>query len=317
MSQSEITFETLSKLTRKKRLPLWLKQWLQLSSLQKQQFKGMYWAFSLNLSFMFILAALTLTSKKDVGITIDLGDGEPEAEALFSLPSELETAALADLEVVENLDISVPEILIDIPSPNLPSIELLDVGKADEAVSSGETDQSESILDGSGMSVNESKLVAETDRRVAAAGGQLNGPIRVSLSFSGDDDLDLHVIYQSMTRTPAKVRANARSKGLVLPMQSASNYHIFYASRRSDHAALDVDANASSIMSAPCENVIFETVPKSAKYAIYLDNFAERGAFDATPYVIVVKYGKRTKVFEGKLKPTDRMKEIWTFNFSE
>lgn len=54
--------------------------------------------------------------------------------------------------------------------------------------------------------ITDQERIAETNLRVAAAGGMLDGPIRVSFNFSGDDDIDLHVQYEELGRS-AKRRA--------------------------------------------------------------------------------------------------------------
>ena len=119
--------------------------------------------------------------------------------------------------------------------------------------------------------------------------------------FSGDDDLDLHVQYRELGR-----RALAFG---------SPTYQVNYRNARTPHAMLDVDANARSLMREPCENIVFSQVPSSGQYAVWLHLYRIRGPIEPVPYVIVVKYGKRTKVFEGTITQFHGMKPIFNFRY--
>ena len=149
---------------------------------------------------------------------------------------------------------------------------------------------------------NDEQRIAETNRRVAAAGGELTGPIRVSLIFSVDDDIDLHVQYQAIGRQAAMQR-------------TGFPYHVFFQNPRTEHAMLDVDANANYVVPVPCENIIFRTVPKSGNYIVAIHHYQPRGRIEPTPYVVVVSYGPNTKVFRGSILPRNGMMKIWEFKF--
>ena len=153
-------------------------------------------------------------------------------------------------------------------------------------------------------SVHDQRIV-EMDRRVKAAGGELEGPIRVSLSFSGLHDIDLHVVYEGFEGRPrrqsarrSRQRSNSRSASFFQQLGSGNNgrirHHVFYGLARTNHCVLDVDANASSVHPEPCENIVFHKVPRQATYTVYLDHYRTRGFRMPTPYVVVVRNGKST-----------------------
>ncbi len=282
--------------------------WKKLTPQQRHQLKGYYWAVSINLCLILLLAAITLHAKKEIGIVLNLtvSDGV-EAEASFDLSESIDTSAIEELETMEtlpaDLELDKPQ-LADVP------LEISDLVPTTAELGTDLGALASQAAAESASSLAESQLIQTVDSRIAAAGGELEGPIRISLAFDGDDDLDLHVSYVPKGRTLPRNRNT-----FAFPQDNGAR-HVFFAFRQSEHAALDVDANANGIMENPCENIIFKTVPKSATYTIALDNYAERGIVDETPYTIVVKYGRKTKIFEGKLGPIDRMKVIWVFKYS-
>lgn len=92
--------------------------------------------------------------------------------------------------------------------------------------------------------------------RVKKAGGKVDGVLRVSLSWSNHDDLDIHLV-------------------------EPGGYHLYYGNRGTETpsgADLDVDMNAGHGESrAPVENICWEQLPKkNGKYKIYVHNFARR-----------------------------------------
>ena len=91
--------------------------------------------------------------------------------------------------------------------------------------------------------------------RVKAAGGRVDGDLRVSLSWSNYDDLDLHI------------------KRLGRPQE------IYYGNRRNFGGHLDVDQNAGGgVTREPVENIIFadsHAIP-DGNYMVYVNQFSRR-----------------------------------------
>ncbi len=283
--------------------------WLQLDPHQRRHAKALYWAVNLNMSFLFLLAALTLAAKQDLPITLYLSSQEANSVSTsFELTDTLSIESI-ELPVVEEILLEeLPSLETPIAEPTLNPIELEPVKTQGENVEVDATD-SELVSMESSISKLEKSLVEDTNRRVAQAGGKLEGPIRISLAFSGDDDLDLHLKYEL-----PPIRNNRQNFGFNI-FAPTSLRHLFFGIPQSEHASLDVDANAQQIMVEPCENIVFHSKPNRTRYYIALDNYTERGIPDKTPYVVVVKYGRKTKVFQGELAPQDRMKEIWDFRY--
>lgn len=100
--------------------------------------------------------------------------------------------------------------------------------------------------------------------RVKAAGGKVTGVLRVSLSWSNYDDLDLHV------HEPPGRGANAASE------------HISFRNKRGwTGGVLDVDMNAGSGRTRePVENVIWERSVPDGPYRIVVNNYALRETRD-------------------------------------
>lgn len=90
--------------------------------------------------------------------------------------------------------------------------------------------------------------------RVKRAGGKVNGYLRISLSWSNYDDLDLHVL-------------------------EPNNGHISFSQKTGkSHGKLDVDMNAGGRHSrTPVENIIWVNKPKlNGKYQVYVHNYTKR-----------------------------------------
>lgn len=89
--------------------------------------------------------------------------------------------------------------------------------------------------------------------RVKAAGGNVTGDLRISLSWSNYDDLDLHV-YEP------------------------GGEHLYYGDKRSRNGGvLDVDMNAHGERSlTPVENIIYKRLPKAGTYRIFVNLFTLR-----------------------------------------
>lgn len=244
---------------------------------------------------LVLLAVITITAQQTARTSIELGTANSDSgDQAIDLPGEIEFSDPA-ASALETETISAELTSYSAPSLDGPGAELGILGTPSLSSLSG----------------HQRGLLQDTDRKILGAGGNLNGPIRISLAFTGRDDLDLHVIYEVPNQYHYRKRKSNKSASV--PM--IQPYRIYYGYKESEHATLDVDANAQVIMFEPCENVIFHSKPPKAKYTIVLDNFAERDDPSPTPYVLVVKYGLDVKVFEGELLPTDRMKEIWSFEY--
>lgn len=88
--------------------------------------------------------------------------------------------------------------------------------------------------------------------RVKNAGGNVDGDVRVSLSWDNKDDLDLSVYKDN------------------------DEYNcIYYGRRRELGGELDVDANAHSIVDEPVENIFWKSINNLAngKYTVKVNNF--------------------------------------------
>lgn len=152
---------------------------------------------------------------------------------------------------------------------------------------------------------NDELRIAEADRRVGAAGGNLKAPIRVSLLFDGDDDIDLDLQYRILKTTRDRVDIDR----LFEP-------HINFMFRTNLHGALDVDANAHHIVPRPCENIVITDPPLLAEYTVRASLFRVRGDRTATPIIVMIRYGDKTRVFKEVITPGERSKTIHSFRFA-
>lgn len=89
--------------------------------------------------------------------------------------------------------------------------------------------------------------------RVKAAGGNVTGVLRVSLSWHNQDDLDLHVI--------------------------TNGQHIFFGNRSQNGITLDVDMNrpGSTLSTNAVENIYWSVQPKQGQILVKMDNYQRRG----------------------------------------
>lgn len=126
--------------------------------------------------------------------------------------------------------------------------------------------------------------------RVKQAGGNVDGELRVSLSWFNHDDLDLHVI-------------------------EPSGNHIYYGNKSNK---LDVDMNAGGNMSRnPVENVIFVNNPIEGNYQVKVNNFAKR---EATSKGFEVQIESKGEIFDFEFEnsPGDRLTiDVINFNYSK
>lgn len=114
--------------------------------------------------------------------------------------------------------------------------------------------------------------------RVKKAGGKVDGVLRVSLSWSNLDDLDLH-IYQPTTRG-------------VNSLQD----HIFFNNKRGwTGGVLDVDMNAGCGKTRePVENVVWASAPPDGPYKVVVNNYSLRESRDPGFVIEVESQGKVT-----------------------
>lgn len=91
--------------------------------------------------------------------------------------------------------------------------------------------------------------------RVKNAGGNVDGDVRVSLSWDNKDDLDL-AVYKDNDEYDC----------------------IYYGRRRELGGELDVDANAHSIVDEPVENIFWKSINNLAngQYTVKVNNFNKR-----------------------------------------
>lgn len=91
--------------------------------------------------------------------------------------------------------------------------------------------------------------------RVKAAGGSVDGALRVSLAWSNPDDLDLH-------------------------MQTPQGQHIYFGNKRGGGAYLDLDMNGMDKHDAhnPVENIIFKEASdiKEGVYRVWVNQYSQR-----------------------------------------
>jgi hypothetical protein len=115
------------------------------------------------------------------------------------------------------------------------------------------------------------------------------GPLRISLTFNTDTDLDLHV------KTPA-------------------GDEIYYGNRTADNGKLDVDQCVSSCgTSSHVENVFFSDPTPQGAYSIFVVNYSARSASDFTIDVIA---NGQTTTFTGNVPQTDgTQSDTFTYNF--
>lgn len=128
--------------------------------------------------------------------------------------------------------------------------------------------------------------------RVKKAGGNVTGKLRVSLSWSNHDDLDLHV-------------------------KSRQGGHIYFGNKRGDcGGVLDVDMNAvRSSTREPVENVFWLRDPVEGKYSVYVDNYNRRET-NSQGFEVEIDYDGEPQVFSFD-KNSIKNKKIFEFEYSK
>ena len=134
--------------------------------------------------------------------------------------------------------------------------------------------------------------------RVKQAGGRVDGELRVSLSWSNYDDLDIHVI-------------------------EPDGNHIYYGSKGRKHqssAMLDVDMNAYGGHSrTPVENVIWtdkRSIP-DGEYTVYVNNFCKRESSNIG-FTVEIECAGEVFNFDFNKNPGDKANtNVVTFHYSK
>ena len=221
----------------------------------------------------------------------EVDEPEPEPQVV-ELPGE--EVLPEPIEEPQQMEPEVEEAPQETPPPE-PIEEASEPAKlVENAEDTGEADQPSSPTNNITTLVSDEQRLRETTRRVQDAGGNIKAPVRISLSFEGDDDLDLHVRFSG----------EHHQRGY----DAAVNGYLWYRQPRSLWGALDVDANAQSIMSLPCENVAFTMPPQQSTYVVDVHHYLTRGRPEPTPYVVVVKYGRRSQVYHGVIRPGELLR---------
>lgn len=132
--------------------------------------------------------------------------------------------------------------------------------------------------------------------RVKEAGGRVDGVLRISLSWSNYDDLDLHV-YE-----PTGTHINFRSK-------------ISYKTG----GTLDVDQNAGSGKTrTPVENIIYinEAKLEQGEYSVKVNQYAKRETIDSG-YTVEIEWKGEVYTFDRKISPsTSGTDDVVKFNYT-
>ena len=99
-----------------------------------------------------------------------------------------------------------------------------------------------------------------------------------------------------------------------------SNTQIYYGNRESStHGILEIDMNVGNNRSRePIENIYWpEGGAPVGQYKVYLSYYKKQDVVDDTPYSVKIKYGSTVKEFNGTIKESDGIIEIYTFTFNK
>lgn len=132
--------------------------------------------------------------------------------------------------------------------------------------------------------------------RVKAAGGRVDGELRVSLSWFNHDDLDLHVVEPNKTLICFSNRISSTSKG-----------------------QLDVDMNVSPTTRTPVENIIWSDKTKMLEglYQVKVNNFTKRETND-TGYIIQIECNGEVFNFDYNKSPYNKATDnVVEFTYSK
>ena len=277
------------------RQPLLHRIWDKIPAEYKERLQPYSWSASSHFLAIVVMFILTFPVKTNPPLVIELGyvSAMDEAELM-----------LENLEAATPLLDPVDEI-VELPPP-IDLQDLTDTKVVPPTVIEGSipSEPSESIASPTSSHSNDvessDSRVIEVNRRVNAAGGGTIGPLRVSLMWETNDDIDLHLRYLS-NAMPSRRRP------------FVDRGYLWFGQPATALASLDVDSQATFIVARPCENIIFKTVPKDANFSIALNLFAWRSRMPKIPYTVTVKYGEQWKVLEGTISVRDGMKQIHAF----
>lgn len=273
--------------------------WLNLSPAQRRHLKGLQIAINGHMWLIAILYAVVFAA--------------PNAMHPIEIWAEVSEVSRESTEVFTLDSLDVEEPIVQPEMPLLPELEEdslteeLMVLAEDVASPELNADVDATLASEIGSAETES-LIGEIDRRVAAAGGELQGAVRVSLMFAGADDLDLYVQYTIPQR---------RGRMPIFGGYPNSRFLLSYQQPRTPHGLLDVDANASRLMEAPCENIIFpDKLPPNTQFVIGVHHYRQRSQNAEVPFVVVLKQGKRPeRVFKGVVRHGQPLKVVHDFRY--
>ncbi|MCA9184405.1 MAG: hypothetical protein R3E01_36380 [Pirellulaceae bacterium] len=273
----------MTRRSKQRRLMRW---WYYLSADRRRQVRSWYVSIGINCGLLIILCLVTfqLPHRDVLQLTAVFGEETtPDAP-----PTVIQAPLDEEEEEVEPVDEAAEETL-----PETDEDEMTDV-PTDEVAPDSSTAVTPQDLD---ELDSDAARLAETERRVRAAGGNIDAPITCSLGFTGDDDVDLHVYYQGLHHQSG--------------WSGRINESISYQRPRTTWGFLDVDANAKGvevIARYPCENIAFAYPPHRAAYSVFVHHFYTRGRPEPTPYVVVVKCGDKKEMFSGEIFPGQLIK---------
>ena len=270
---------------------------------RRERLQSLMWSLSVHGALLSLLALMSLPMQRMQRNELVMIEAMDTGDDLGEL--DISTIDFSSLDIME-----APEPLLNQESPSERLDELLITPDVESSVNAElsdnqEEDQAATVPTALASLGNDELRIAEADRRVGAAGGNTQAPIRVSLLFDGDDDLDLDLQYRILKTTRDRVEIDR----LFEP-------RINFLLRTNPHGALDVDANALRVVPEPCENIIITDPPLLAEYTVRVSVFRYRGDRTATPMVVMIRYGDKTKVFKEQLTPGQRSKTIHTFRFA-
>ena len=277
---------------RRYRQPYYQRLWEQVSVEHKRRLYSYSWSTSVHFLALVLLVYCTfaIEDKRPLILQVSFSAAEDDLPISFET-LDVPTPVLQEIETpAEPPPLEFP-ILAEIALPTTgPELAEVITASATELSSDGDS--------------NDVRIV-EVSRRVKASGGETEGPVRTSLIWNSDDDIDLHVSYRSLAKPTSRI-------------PFVEQGYIWFGQPISSHARLDVDANANPFFLMPnpaCENVIFNSVPKKATFLVSLNLFAWRSRRPNIPYIVTVHYGRKSKVFEGTIGPGDGMKQIHQFSY--
>lgn len=137
------------------------------------------------------------------------------------------------------------------------------------------------------------EMADSVKERVKAAGGRVDGKLRVSLGWGNRDDLDLHV-------------------------HEPTGDYIYFGNRNSrvSDGSLDVDMHVTGpYREDPVENIIWPNNPKSGKYLVEVNNYTRRDNAN-TGYRLEVECNGELFVVESGNNPRNGGRDSYSFEYS-